>query len=63
MRARAPIAPANTVRRGCRIAIIAAMKKVLSPSSDTTMTDSEATKACRRPKSPLGAFEVEAVDI
>lgn len=45
MSAKAAMAPANTVSLGCFIAIIAAMKKVLSPSSDTTMTESEATKA------------------
>jgi hypothetical protein len=35
----------NTVSLGCFIAIIAAMKKVLSPISDTSITDIEATKA------------------
>lgn len=47
--ARALIAPMNTVNRGCFIAIIAAMKNVLSPNSDTTMTDKDAMKACRKP--------------
>lgn len=42
---KAVIAPRNTVRRGCRIAIIAAMKKVLSPNSDTIMTDKDAMNA------------------
>lgn len=51
IRASAEIAPANTVRRGCLIAIMAAMKKVLSPSSDTSITDIEARNACQKPKS------------
>lgn len=45
MNASAPIAPANTVSLGCLIAIIAAIKNVLSPSSETTITDNDATKA------------------
>lgn len=45
MTASAPIAPANTVSLGCLIAIIAAMKNVLSPNSETTITDSDAKNA------------------
>lgn len=45
MRPSAAIAPVKTIRRECRIARIAAMKKVLSPSSDTIMTDSDAINA------------------
>lgn len=43
--ASADIAPANTVILGCRMAIIAAIKKVLSPNSETIITDKDATKA------------------
>lgn len=35
------------------MAMIAAMKKVLSPNSDTMMTEMEATKAWRKPTFPL----------
>lgn len=52
--ARADIAPANTVIRECRIAIIAAMKNVLSPNSETTITESDATKACTNPSETVG---------
>lgn len=45
----AEIAPANTVSRGCLIAIIAAIKNVLSPISDTRMTLKLAAKACSKP--------------
>lgn len=45
---RALKAPANTVSRECRMAIIAAMKNVLSPISLTKMTEIEATKACQK---------------
>jgi len=41
----ASIAPAKTVTLGFFIAKMAAMKNVLSPSSDTIMTDSDARKA------------------
>lgn len=41
----AEMAPRNTVRRECFMAMIAAMKNVLSPISETIMTDSDATKA------------------
>lgn len=51
IRPSANMAPANTVSLGCRIAMIAAMKNVLSPSSETMITDSEARKACMNPKS------------
>jgi len=49
------MAPPNTSRRECRIARIAAMKKVLSPSSETIMTDSDATNAWRKLASITGA--------
>lgn len=51
IRANADIAPLNTIRRGCRIAIMAAMKNVLSPNSDTTITDKDAINACKKLKS------------
>ena len=35
--------PANTINRECCIAKMAAIKKVLSPSSDTMITLSDAT--------------------
>lgn len=38
-------APTNTVKRECCIAIIAAMKNVLSPSSDTRIIDNDAINA------------------
>lgn len=53
IRANALIAAIKTVNRGCFIAIIAAMKKVLSPSSETTITDNEAIKACKKPRLSL----------
>lgn len=52
--ARALIAPTNTVNLGCFIAIIAAIKNVLSPNSDTTITDKDATKACKKPNLSCG---------
>lgn len=52
--ARADIAPVNTVILECRMAIIAAMKNVLSPNSETTITESEATKACTSPRDTVG---------
>ena len=52
IRARADMAPANTVRRECLIDMIADMKKVLSPSSDTTITDNVAMNACIKPELP-----------
>jgi len=45
MSPRASIAPANTVTLGFRIDKIAAIKNVLSPSSDTIITDIDARKA------------------
>lgn len=50
IRIKALIVPTKTVNRGCFIAIITAMKKVLSPNSETTMTDKEAINACKKPK-------------
>ncbi len=42
---KAAIAPQKTVNRECLIAMIAAMNHVLSPNSDTTITDIEAINA------------------
>lgn len=53
IKAKALIAPIKTVNLGCFIAIIAAIKKVLSPNSETTMTDKDATNACRKPRLSL----------
>lgn len=53
IKASAPSAPTRTTIRECRIAIIAAMKNVLSPSSDTMMTDIEAAKAWINPGFPF----------
>ena len=49
MRPRASMAPAYTIVRGCFMAMMAAMKKVLSPISETTMTEKEAKKAWKKP--------------
>jgi len=48
MMARAAMAADQTINRECFIAMIAAMKKVLSPSSDTMMTDKEAMNAWKK---------------
>lgn len=45
IRIRALIAPAKTASRECLIAIIAAINHVLSPNSETIITDNEAKKA------------------
>lgn len=45
IKASADIAPAKTVVLGCLIAIIAAIKNVLSPISETRITENEATNA------------------
>lgn len=45
IRIKAVIAPEKTVSRECLIAMIAAINHVLSPNSDTTMTDIEASNA------------------
>jgi len=55
MRPSAAMAPENTSKREWRIARIAAMKNVLSPSSDTMMTDSDATNAWTKLASITGA--------
>jgi len=52
MAAKAAMAPAKTVSRGCLMAIMAAMKKVLSPNSETIITEKEATKAWKKPTPP-----------
>lgn len=49
IKAKADIAPTKTISLGCLIAIIAAMKNVLSPISETRMTLRLATKACKNP--------------
>lgn len=48
----AAIAPANTIMRGWRIAIIAAMKNVLSPNSENKIIEMVSTKACKNETSP-----------
>lgn len=48
----AAIAPVNTIIRGCRIAIMAAIKNVLSPNSENKIIDNVSTKACKNPTSP-----------
>jgi hypothetical protein len=45
MSAKADMAPKNTVSLECRIAMMAAMNHVLSPNSETMITDSDAIKA------------------
>lgn len=45
IKAKAAMAPAKTVILGCLMAIMAAMKKVLSPNSETTITERAATNA------------------
>lgn len=42
MATRAPRAPAKTIALECLIAMIAAIKNVLSPNSDTTIIDKDA---------------------
>lgn len=56
IKAKAKIAPANTVNRGCLMAIIAAIKNVLSPISDTRITDNAAAKAWKKPKFSTGSL-------
>lgn len=46
---RAETADRKTVRRECLMAMMAAMKKVLSPISETTMTVSDDTKPWTNP--------------
>eukprot|EP00964_Phaeocystis_antarctica_P047568 scaffold27521_cov62-Phaeocystis_antarctica.AAC.4 len=55
MAARAPTAPNQTVKRGWRMDMIAAMKKVLSPSSVPKITPIEAMKASPNPAIPVDA--------
>lgn len=59
---KADMAPPKTVRRGYLIAIIAAIKKVLSPSSDTIITENEATKAGKNP-TLVAAFPLASLEI
>lgn len=63
MPASAVMAPANTVSRGWFMAIMAEMKKVLSPSSDTIMMLREATKACMKLMSRLLLLSVASEKI
>ena len=49
MTARAEMAARNTVSLLLDMARMAAMKKVLSPSSDTRITDRDSTKPWRKP--------------
>ena len=55
MAARAPTAPNQTVKRGWRMDMMAAMKKVLSPSSVPKITPMEAMKASPNPEIPEDA--------
>ena len=58
--ARAAIAPINTVHLGCLIAMIAAIKKVLSPSSETKITLSVAMKPWTKlPDAPIYPIETD----
>lgn len=50
---RADIAPANTNNLEYFMAIMAAIKKVLSPISDTMITERDAIKACTNPNCNL----------
>lgn len=59
MRARAAVAERKTVRLECRMAMIAAMKKVLSPSSETRIMLQEARKACVNPEVLRKRFGLE----
>jgi len=45
------------------MAIIAAMKNVLSPNSETIITESDATKACTNPKETVGVFFVVCSEV
>lgn len=58
IKANADIAPEKTVKRGCFIAMIAAIKKVLSPISDTNITEKAATKAWMNPKFSVASAAV-----
>ena len=53
--ASAPMAPAKTMTRGCRMAMIAAMMNVSSPSSETRIIERELPKASPKPPVPAGA--------
>lgn len=48
MKTKADMAPVKTMNLGCFMAMIAAMKKVLSPNSETMTTDREARKPCQK---------------
>ena len=61
MSARADMAARKTVSLFEVIAIMAAMKKVLSPSSETRMTERASTKPCRNPLWRLPASDRVAV--
>ena len=49
IKARAKIAPVKTISREWRIAMIAAIKNVLSPSSETMITEIDAANAWMKP--------------
>lgn len=51
---RADIAPPKTINLGCLMAMMAAIKKVLSPISDTRITDMEAMNAWIKPTFSTG---------
>ena len=52
MTASAPMAPAKTIARGCRMAMIAAMMNVSSPSSDTRIIARLELNASPKPPDP-----------
>ena len=53
--ARAPMAPAKTMARGWRMAMMAAMMNVSSPSSETRIMERELPKASPKPPVPAEA--------
>lgn len=54
--ASADMAPAKTIKRGWRIAMMAAMKKVLSPNSVNNITDIDAENASIKPELVFGSL-------
>ena len=67
MTTNARMAPLNTTTLECLIAMMAAMKKVLSPNSETMMTESDATKPFVNPGSlavaPVASVSLELVTL
>lgn len=49
IKAKAVMAPVKTTKRGWRIAIMAAMKNVLSPNSVNKITEMDAVNASKNP--------------